>query len=651
MNDERGQENGTNGTGRPNGGRNVSRYVLRERIGSGGMSTVWLAREKDGTDDLAIKVIPIEDLNPEFERRLRREPEIHRRLEHDNIVQLRDWFREGDEFFLVMEYVEGESLSARIRRDGPIPFTQARDLMRGVLRAVAHLHQNDVIHRDIKPGNILIRPNGEAVLTDFGIAKFGWQQGETRTQAGLGTPEYMSPEQVRGSGIDYRTDIWSLGITLYEMLSGKKPFARGEETPAEYAGVISRIMAAELPDPRKFHPGIPDGAIGVIRTATASDPSQRFSSAAEFLGALEVVDPRIVSPYRDDDATVVLPGTAAAVTAADAPSGTTVVPDPVHTPPPIDRTPPPPQQRAGSKGLVITLVLLLVAAAGYVAWNAMNDDEMEGPSGGLTNAEALGIARGLASEFERYSFNGNIGGLTGLYAPAGVDFYRLADVGRREISEDYAGFFNQIARTDRLDVTVENARPITDSSLSSRWRVSYQREKKDGTLLRGTAIVDLTIAWVENAWLITSERMVEITRDDQAGVPPPDTTGLDEIPVDLPDVEEDPVDPPNVDIPSDAGPPNVEQTKDRFVQIIRAIRFGQGDAAWDQFVSSDLKGRMSGFPAAISAGDLIIESMSADGSSVTGTVAKGEGGAAYRVKMSFSNAPDVKVTSISVSEQ
>ena len=624
-----------------NSGRQVSRYVLRRRIGSGGMSTVWLAREKDRDVDLAIKVIPIEDLNPEFERRLRREPEIHRHLEHDNIVQLIDWFREGDEFFLVMEYVEGESLSSMIRHRGPIPFVEARDLMRGVLRAVAHLHQNDVIHRDIKPANILIRPSGEAVLTDFGIAKFGWQQGETKTQAGLGTPEYMSPEQVMGSGIDYRTDIWSLGITLFEMLSGRKPFARGEETPAEYAGVISRILAAELPDPRKYHTQIPDGAVGVIRTATARNPAERFSSAAEFLGALEVVDPRIVSPYRDEDSTVVLSPTVPRETG----TGRTIVqePGPRPEPPP----PAPAAKRSGSTGLLVVLFLLLVAAGGYVAWKSNGGwDGGERPSGGLTDAEALGIARGVASEFEQYSFDGDIGRLTGLYAPAGVEFYRLPNAGRREIADDYAIFFGEIARTDRLGVTVQSARPLTDSSLTSRWRVRYEREKLDGTLLRGVAIVDVTIEWVENAWLITGERMVEITRNDRAPLPPPDTAGLEELPDDLPDVDLEEV--PDVDVSEESSPPSSAQMRDRFSAIVRSLNSGEGSAAWESFASNELKSRMGGFPDLLGGGNLTVRSTSTDGSTLTATLATGEGEEAreFRVRLTFGDAPDVKLTSI-----
>ena len=628
-----------------NGGRFVSRYVLRERIGSGGMSTVWLARDKDGTEDLAIKVIPIEDLNPDFERRLRREPEIHRRLEHDNIVQLVDWFREGDEFFLVMEYVRGESLSAMIRHRGPIPFVEARDLMRGVLRAVAHLHQNDVIHRDIKPANILIRPSGEAVLTDFGIAKFGWQQGETKTQAGLGTPEYMSPEQVKGSGIDFRTDIWSLGITLFEMLSGRKPFARGEETPAEYAGVIGRILAAELPDPRKFHTDIPDGAVGVIRTATARNPEDRFSSAAEFLGALEVVDPRIITPYRDHDATVVLqhPGTPWSGAGETLP----VQEQNLQPTRPVEPVPAPPAKRSGSTGLLVVLFLLLIAAGGYVAWKSSTGwDGGDSPSGGLTDAEALGIARGIASEFERHSFDGDIGRLTGLYATSGVSFYRLQNAGRREIADDYSIFFSEIARTNRLDVTVQSARPLTDSSLTSRWRVQYDREKTDGTLLRGVAIVDVTIEWVDNAWVITSERMIEITRNDQAPVPPPDTTGLEELPEDLPEVDTQEM--PDVDVPTETSAPSSAQMKDRLMAIVRSLNSNEGGTAWDAFASDELKGRMGGFPGRLNAGNLSIRSMSTEGSTLTATLAQGEGEEAseFRVRLTCGDAPEVRITSI-----
>lgn len=538
--------------------REVNRYVLHEKIGSGGMSTVRRARLRSGTTgpegvgperDLAIKVIAIDDLDPDFERRLRREPEIHEKLRHENIVELLDWFREGDEFFLVMEYVDGVSLSKMIRDDGPIPFDRARDLMRGVLRAVALLHRNDVIHRDIKPGNILVRPDGTGVLTDFGIAKFGWQQGETRTQLGLGTPEYMSPEQVRGSGIDYRTDIWSLGITLFEMLTGRKPFARDAETPAGYADVIARIMAGSVGDPRRLLAGVPDGAAGVIRTATALDPNDRYATAAAFLGALEVVDPRISTPYVeeevvDEDATIVLGQAAGAARPDEAPApaegGGQSVERSVGT-----REPQP--RKKGKGGLVAVLLILFAAAAGWGTMQLIEQNRGAGePEEGLDEADAAEIAEEIAGEYRRHFYDGDVEDLARLYADGGVSFFRISNADQRVIAQDYRRFFDSVAKTDRLDVVVLSARPISDSLIETRWRITYEREKFDGTILRGVAEHDYRIAWVDDRWAIVSERVHKISRDNRVP-PPPDTSTLED---DLVIPEED-LPNPNIDVEGD----------------------------------------------------------------------------------------------------
>ena len=634
-------------SGEGRGQREVNQYVLFERIGTGGMSTVRRARLKGSEEDVAVKVIPFDELNREFEGRLRREPEIHRQLQHDNIVELKDWFREGEEFFLVMEYVPGQSLSELIRKRGPLSFVEARDIMRGVLRAVAHLHSLDVIHRDIKPGNILLRPDGEAVLTDFGIAKFGWQQGETKTQAGLGTPEYMSPEQVRGNSIDYRTDIWSLGITLFEMLTGKKPFARGGETPAEYAGVISRILGGELPDPRVYHASVPDGAIRVIRTATGRTPDERFGSVAEMLGALEVVDPRIITPLPDDDATVVL--------GADVPRDNVVATAEGEPPrPAASASSPEPvasqlmrEKKSGRFGLTLTLFILFVAVAGYVVWQLYEGWDAS-PSGGLSEAEALGIARGIANEFEGYSFNGNVAGLASLYGKSGVDFYRLQNVGQREIADDYRTFFGRIVSTEQLDVTVMNATPLSDSSLLTRWSVAYKREKGDGTILRGVATVDVTIAWVEERWRIISERMVEIRRDDIAALPPPDLSDLDEeerLDSDLPEL---PDDLPDEVVEIDAGPPTSSEMRGAVTSIVGLLSQGEGDLAWSRYASDDLKSRSSGFPAILSEGGLRLGGVTIDGESAIATVLQGGENSTeeFRLRLTFEKKPDLKVTSV-----
>lgn len=504
--------------------REINHYVLQELIGSGGMSKVWRACRKDTDEEVAVKVIPIEDLAPDFERRLRREPEIQHGLRHGNIVPLLDWFREGNEFFLVMEYVRGNPLSRIVQQSGPLPFTKVRAYMRGILRAVHHLHEHGVIHRDIKPGNILIGPDDQPKLTDFGIAKFAWQQGETRTQKGLGTPEYMSPEQVRGAEIDHRTDIYSLGVTFFEMLTGRKPFARGEETPAHYAEVVSKILGEPLPDPRAFLPGIPDGVPPLLRKATAKNPAERFQTCAEFLGALEVIDERAVTPYRDPDATVVLdraPAAAATTVARPAPS-------PGHVTSRLreEAAGEMAKDRSGRRGVIITVLLLVLAAAGFfgVQWYQQQRERENAQP--LTRERAMEISQELARDYKRFSFDGNVPALVTLYATDEVDYFRLLNVGREEIRDDAEKFFARIERTDRLDVEVNRVSVTDDSTFTTRWIITYDRLKDDGTILRGEAVHDLTIRRFDDDWLIVRERQRSIRRNDQAP-PPPDTAAID----------------------------------------------------------------------------------------------------------------------------
>lgn len=616
--------------------REVNNYLLLELIGSGGMSKVWRARLKDGDEDVAVKVIPIEDLAPDFERRLRREPEIQQGLQHGNIVPLLDWFREGDEFFLVMEYVRGNPLSKIIHsRGGALPFVKARDYMRGILRAVHHLHEHGVIHRDIKPGNILIGPDDEPKLTDFGIAKFAWQQGETRTQKGLGTPEYMSPEQVRGGEIDHRTDIYSLGITFFEMVTGRKPFARGEETPAHYAEVVGKILSEPLPDPRQFQPGIPDGVVPLLRKATAKNPAERFRNCAEFLGALDVIDERAITPYRDPDATVVL-------NSSPLPSATTVVASPASPGPMTSRLKgEEPKEGSGRTGLIIALVLLVLAGGGYfgVQWyqNRQREERMKP----LTEERAMEISQNIARDYKRFSFDGNVPALVTLYGTEKVDYFRLLNVDRNAIRDDAEKFFARIERTERLDVEVNRVSVTNDSTFTTRWIITYERLKDDGTILRGEAVHDLTIRRFDDDWLIVVERQRSIRRNDQAAPPPTDTAAVDTVAVepDAPPSEQKTV-------------PSEGEIKSAVQSIILLANNGQAAQAWNQYASPELKAKMGGLPGAIPEGSLSLRSVAVNGETAVATVVHSSGFAQKEltIRFTFTANDGLKMTGVSVSE-
>jgi serine/threonine-protein kinase len=175
--------------GQPDAVRRAGGYDLLEAIGSGGMSHVYRARHGRTGEIVAAKVLHIDDVAPDVERRLRREPELHQGIGHDNIVRLIEWFRVEDEFFLIMEFVAGESLAQILHRRGhPFSLDEVTGYFRQLLGGVGHLHELGIIHRDIKPANILLRHDGVVKLADFGIAKFAWQQEGTRNHLCIGNP-------------------------------------------------------------------------------------------------------------------------------------------------------------------------------------------------------------------------------------------------------------------------------------------------------------------------------------------------------------------------------------------------------------------------------------------------------------------------------
>jgi serine/threonine protein kinase len=498
------------GGGMPFEERTINGYVLREEIGFGGMSRVYRATREGTNESFALKAIRIENMAADFERRLRREPEVQQGIGHENIVELIDWFRVRDEFFLVMEYIEGRSMSELIYREsGPMPFERARGYMRQMLRAVNHLHALGIIHRDIKPSNVLVRHDDVVKLADFGIAKFAWQQGQTKTQKGLGTPEYMSPEQARGTHIDHRSDIYSLGITFFEMLTARKPFARGEETPAAYVEVIQSILSKPLPDPRSFQPGIPAGAVRLLAKATAKDPSERFQSATEFLGALEMVEEADFSP-----ATVAL---------GDLPKSA-----PGYAPPPQPAEQHPvaqeyrrkldddvAQERGSRVGMWIAVVLLLLAVAGYFGYQYYDRNIRLQSAGQLDPAESKQIAAMIAADYRTYSMDHNAGGLASLFAERGNTYFSLKNASRGAIERDAQKFFDNIEVTNVYDVAVDSARALDDSTITTDWLTTYERIKKDGSILRGQTMDRLRIELIDGEWLITRQTSRWVRRKNE----------------------------------------------------------------------------------------------------------------------------------------
>ena len=265
----------------------ISSYRLEGEIARGGMGIVYRGVHTVFEEVVAIKAIfPELTLNPELRERFVNEAKIQRRLQHPNIVQIREFLIEQDKFYIVMEYVEGETLAERLKRlQAPMPINEAMEIFRQALAGLGHAHSQGVIHRDIKPSNFMLTRQGVAKLTDFGIARAVGVGQLTRTGIVLGTPAYMSPEQIQGLKVDARADIYSMGITLYEMLAGRVPFERPKDSENDFA-VLAAHIDAQPPPPSRFAPSIAPFVESAILKALAKQREERFSSCEEFQAAL-----------------------------------------------------------------------------------------------------------------------------------------------------------------------------------------------------------------------------------------------------------------------------------------------------------------------------------------------------------------------------
>ncbi|HHE73293.1 MAG TPA: hypothetical protein ENL34_13545 [Chloroflexi bacterium] len=258
-------------------GKTLGQYQILEEIGRGGMAVVYKAHQPTLERYVAIKVLPQQfTFDREFVERFLREARAAARLNHPNIVTIHDVGQADGTYYIVMEYLEGPSLADLLRQQRALPPQQAAQIVAQVASALDYAHQQGFVHRDVKPSNILLGAGGVAKLTDFGIVKAAEGTRLTQTGTVLGTPEYMSPEQAKGLGVDRHSDIYSLGVVAYEMLAGRVPFS-GDTLAVLHAHVY------EPPDLR----ALPVGVQGVVSSALAKDPRQRFGSSGAFAQALE----------------------------------------------------------------------------------------------------------------------------------------------------------------------------------------------------------------------------------------------------------------------------------------------------------------------------------------------------------------------------
>lgn len=266
------------------------RYRIEELLGQGGMSSVYRAIDPNLRRVVAIKMIhPHLSSNEEFVRRFEEEASAVAQLRHPNIIQVYDFNHDQGLYYMVMEFVLGETLQQRMKRLSAdrrrLPYTEIVRYLIDVCEAVDYAHKRQMIHRDIKPANIMLDVNGHAILMDFGIAKIIGGHKHTATGAVIGTAMYMSPEQVRGDRFDHRTDIYSIGITLFEMVHGRPPF-EAESTMT----LMMKHLNEPVPDLRKLQPDAPEDLIQIIEKALAKNPAERFQSAAEMSAALRKVN-------------------------------------------------------------------------------------------------------------------------------------------------------------------------------------------------------------------------------------------------------------------------------------------------------------------------------------------------------------------------
>src|SRR4051812_37389081 len=257
------------------------RYRVLRRLGSGGMADVYLVEDQQLGRRVALKLLYrhlAEDV--QFVERFRREASSAAGLQHQSIVGIFDRGEWDGTYYIAMEYIEGHTLKEIIRERGPAPPEAAVDVVLQILRAARFAHQRGVVHRDIKPHNVLIDEDGRVKVADFGIARAGASD-MTETGSIMGTAQYLSPEQAQGRPVDARSDLYSIGIVLYELLTGRVPF------DAESAVTVALKQVSEPPvPPREIAPAIPPALEGVVLRAMEKDPARRFADADEFIEAL-----------------------------------------------------------------------------------------------------------------------------------------------------------------------------------------------------------------------------------------------------------------------------------------------------------------------------------------------------------------------------
>jgi serine/threonine protein kinase len=324
------------------------RYVIEEQLGAGGMSTVFRATDPNLRRPVAIKLIHTHlSSNEEFVRRFEEEAAAVAQLNHPNIIKVYDFNHDGDLYYMVLEYVPGETLKDRLKRlnkaNRHMGTEEVVDIAASICDAVDYAHKHSMIHRDIKPANVMLSTQGRAVLMDFGVAKILGGQQHTATGAVIGTAAYMSPEQARGERPDERSDIYSLGVMLFEMVSGRPPF----EADSAMTTMMMHV-SDPVPDLDEIAPGTPVALKRICEKALEKDRENRYQTAAQMAAALrnaltqqEEAAPEmtfIESAEPAPDSTLIEEAMAPESTFVEQAPAAPSQPTPPPTPPPTSRT-------------------------------------------------------------------------------------------------------------------------------------------------------------------------------------------------------------------------------------------------------------------------------------------------------------------------
>ena len=341
-----------------------NRYEIERELAQGGMAEVYLGHDRLLDRPVAVKALfPEYAREPSFVERFRREAQAAANLNDQNIVGIYDWGQEAGTYFIVMEYVEGRSLRDLIRSEGPLDATQASEITAEIASALAFAHRSGVVHRDVKPGNVLLTRAGTVKVTDFGIARAGTGDGLTQTGSVMGTATYFSPEQAQGLPVDGRSDVYSLGVVLYEMVTGVVPFTGDSPVAVAY-----KHVREEPVPPSQRNPEVPADLEQIIMTALAKDADHRYQTADDMRA--DLLRFRRGRPLAAAPVTALV---AEATGAGAATAAATMATPRVGAPPPPDKDTS--RRRALATALTVLVLVIIVALILGFSMLAGGDDD------------------------------------------------------------------------------------------------------------------------------------------------------------------------------------------------------------------------------------------------------------------------------------